>query len=209
MILITKKEIAMTETALPIQAGDDLAAKLGMCRLPIGNKTLELTFDCSLSRTADTPSGLDKWAVTIRNTKTNSIPVISTHGTPPGVQPHPYNVLARIGSDVSLALQMPINPHAASSWLIEEGYAVYRQDADIMRAELSTALALADELLDGSTITPAEFAETAATLPLVIQKAPQFMAPPPIPKVRVALPASLQHALRSFVLQPQMEDIPT
>lgn len=159
-------------TAMP-PTSSYVPAASGLLRLQVGEHEVRLIFTNLLTVPANAPSGLDTWLVEVQASGTPT-PAILEHRTPHGVQPHPHNILATLGSDVSLSLQMPAFLGDAVDWLFNEGYATLPSEALALRSKLLLNTESVATLLSGSGIALDAFAAYAATLPLVRQPARAF-----------------------------------
>lgn len=175
----------------------------------VGDQTLHLIFTPDLVERASGAMGRNLWAVTVQGLQPGAPRAIFMRETPPLligadlVPPMPALVLATLASDLGLALAMPSDVHAAVDWLFTEGYATWPSDAIKMHCDLSSTLAEASALLEGTGIGVVAFHAALDALPVVLapclfrgDACPVTAAACPAMSIPVSIPVSVPAGAR-------------
>lgn len=133
--------------------------------LSLGDTVLTLTFSPDLIERSTHPNSMDLWAVTVCAAHVGALPAVFLRTSL--TAPLPSLLLARMASDLSIALAMPKDANKAIDWLFSEGYATWPSDAVKLQTDLASVMVEATALLSGSGIEVSHFTTHLLTLPAV------------------------------------------
>lgn len=162
--------IAVVDMSIPVPN----SSVSPVASVDIGDRVLHFVFSPDLVERATGTTGHNLWAVTVQRLLACAPRAIFMRETPPmpdgsdPLPPAPALVLATLASDLSVALAMPADEHAAVDWLFAEGYATWPSDAIKMHRDLSSTLSEATALLDGTEIDLQAFHAALEATPVVL-----------------------------------------